>query len=317
MEGRHALMTSPRFILLTACKNEGRYIGACLESVIRQTLKPTAWMIVDDGSSDDTAEIVERAKATHGFIHLLRLEPRKGRSFGAQYRAIEKGRALLSDVPYNYLGVLDADIELESPQYFERLFEDLGRNPRLGIAGGVICERGPDQAFQERTFNAAWSVAGAVQMFRRECYEQVGGYLPLEYGGSDTLAELTARMHGWETRSVPGLRVRHHRPTSTADGRYRGLFRLGMLDGSFGSHLGFMFLKCLRRLPYPPWILGGATVFAGYLYYRLSQKRPLIPGEAVRYLREEQVRRVKAALRGAGIAEGIQPPLKRELDSVR
>jgi glycosyltransferase involved in cell wall biosynthesis len=297
-------MSKPSFVLLTACKNEAKYIETCIRSVIKQTQRPVAWVIVDDGSSDETASIVERCGRETDFIKLLRLEPRKGRSFGAQYRAIKRGLEFLKDTPFDFLGVMDADIELESDRYYEQLFSEFSRNARLGIAGGVICERDANQKFVEREFNASWSVAGAVQMFRRELYEEQGGYVPLEYGGSDTLAEVSARQKGWDTRSIGGLRALHYRPTSTADGRLRGIFRLGMLDGSFGSHPLFMMLKCVRRIPIPPFLIGGIVFFAGYGYCRWVRRECVVPREVMAYLRREQMGRVKALL---GIGNGAVP----------
>lgn len=173
---------------------------------------------------------------------------------------------------------------------------EFSRNARLGIAGGVICEK-ENGVFKERRGNAPWSVAGAVQMFRREVFEAIGGYTPLEYGGSDGLAGLMAEMEGWEVRSLPDLRVLHHRPSSTADGRLRGAFRRGLMDGAFGYHPVFTVLKYARRLTFSPPVVGSLFSLAGYACYRLKGSKPVIPVEAVNYLREVQLERIWRAFR--------------------
>jgi glycosyltransferase involved in cell wall biosynthesis len=287
------------YCLLTACRNEADFIGKTIRSVIGQSLRPRRWIILDDGSIDGTAELVQQLSQGHDWIHLHRLEPRRERSFGAQYRAIMRGYEMLRDLPFDFLGALDADISFESADYFSALFLEFNRNPRLGIAGGVICEQ-KKGIFKERKGNVVWSVAGAVQMFRREVFESIGGYIPLEYGGSDSLAVLLAEMQGWGVRSLPGLRVLHYRPSSTADGRLRGAFRAGLMQAAFGYDPLFMMFKCVRRLMFKPAILGSLLSSAGYLSYKLKGGRPVIPSEALQYLRQTQRGRLLRAVRFQG-----------------
>src|SRR2546427_832710 len=161
------------YCLLTACRNEAGYIGETVHSIIRQSLRPRLWVILDDGSTDGTAELVKQLSLGHDWIRLHLLEPRRERSFGAQYRAIMRGYEMIRHLPFAFLGTLDADISFESTMYFRTLTNEFDRNPRLGIAGGIICEK-ENGVFKERRGNVAWSVAGAVQMFRREVFEAIG-----------------------------------------------------------------------------------------------------------------------------------------------
>jgi glycosyltransferase involved in cell wall biosynthesis len=284
------------YCLLTACRNEAGFIGETIRSLIGQSLRPRIWIILDDGSTDGTAEVVQQLSQGHDWIRLHQLEPRRERSFGAQYRAIMRGYEMVRDLPLDFLGVLDADISFESADYFKTLIGEFGRNPHLGIAGGVIYER-ENGVFKERRGNVVWSVAGAVQMFRREVFEAIGGYIPLEYGGSDSLAVLMAGMKGWEVRSLPELRVLHYRPSSTADGLLRGAFRRGLMDAAFGYHPVFMLFKYARRLNFRPRVAGSLFSLAGYFSYRLRGGRPVIPAEASNYLRQRQMARVSRAIR--------------------
>jgi poly-beta-1,6-N-acetyl-D-glucosamine synthase len=295
-------MGDESYCLLTACRNEAGFIGETIRSVIGQSLRPQRWIILDDGSTDGTAELVQQLSQGHDWIHLHRLEPRRERSFGAQYRAITRGYEMLRDLPFDFLGVLDADIFLESADYFRTLFREFSRNSRLGIAGGVVCEQ-EKGVFKERKGNVVWSVAGAVQTFRREVFESIGGYIPLEYGGSDFLAVLLAEMKGWEVRSLPGLRVLHYRPSSTADGQLRGAFRAGLMHAAFGYHPVFATLRYVRRLTFKPRVVGSLLSLAGYCFYKVKGGRPVIPIEPLNYLRQRQLERVSRVVRLKGHRE--------------
>jgi GT2 family glycosyltransferase len=274
-------------MLLTAAKNEQAYITAAIQSVLRQTLKPLAWFIVDDGSTDQTAGIIERFAAEHPFIRLVSASSHGERSFGSQYRAIQAAYELAKALEFDFVGVQDADIAPERDDYYKAMLVEFERNPRLGIAGGYVYEM-RNGAWQRRHGNSEDSVPGGVQMFRRACFDEIGGYTPLHYGGSDWLAQLDARMKGWEVLTRPDLRIFHYRSTSTASGQWRGLLRVGFEDASFGCHPMFEVLKCCRRLTHRPFLLGAALRLSGYCWWVLSGRKPVIPPEKVAYLRNAQ-----------------------------
>jgi len=291
-----------QYVLLTACRNEASFIPEAIRSVLSQSLPPLLWLILDDGSTDGTADLVERLAKGKEWIRVHRLERRAQRSFGGQYRAIMRGYEMVRDLGFDYLSVLDADISFEDADYFRRLLEELQQNPRLGIAGGAVCEK-ENGSFKERPGNAAWSVAGGVQTFRREVFEAIGGYLPLEYGASDSLAVLMAKMKGWQVRSLPALRVRHYRPSSSADGQMRGAFHRGLMEAAFGYDAAFMVAKSLRRLTFRPRVMGSLLTLAGYFSYKLKGGRPVIPSEACAYLRRTQRKRLLSAVQLKGLGE--------------
>jgi glycosyltransferase involved in cell wall biosynthesis len=292
-----------RYILLTAAKNEEAYIGETIASVLRQTVRPTAWFIMDDGSTDDTAAIVSRFAKDHPFIHLQSAGERGGRNFGSQYKAIMAAYELAKGMDFDFAGVHDADIAPERDDYYESILGEFARNARLGIAGGFIYERA-DGVWQGRKGNSEDSVAGGIQMFRRACFEQIGGYTPLYHGGSDWLAQIEAKMAGWDRLARRDLPVYHYRPSSTANGRYRGLFRMGQMDASFGSHPIFEVIKCCRRLTARPFLAGSVVRFAGYLSWKLSGRKPSIPAEKAAFLRREQMAKLKRSFR---VPAGIGP----------
>lgn len=281
-----------RYVLLTAAKNEADYIGEVIASMLRQTVRPTAWFIVDDGSTDDTAKIVQRFAAEHSFIRLLSSGVKGQRSFGSKDKAINAAFEQAKALEFDCLGILDADIAFERADYYEAMLRKFAANPKLGIAGGYIHERA-NGVWQPRKGNSPDSVAGGMQLFRRACYEQIGGYTPMHFGGEDWLAQIDARMSGWEVLACPEFHVLHYRPTSTAGGRWRGLFKLGMMDASFGSHPLFEFVKCARRVLASPLLLGAAVRFGGYVWWRVSGRAPLIGDRRVAFLRKEQLAKLR------------------------
>ena len=181
-----------------------------------------------------------------------------------KYGRLIKDMNISHGLKYDFIGNLDADVSFE-PRYFELLFEKFTCNHKLGLGGGFICEE-KNGKFVGRTMNNLRSVPHAIQMFRRECFEGIGGYIPLKYGGPDWCAEVMARMRGWEVSSFEDIKVLHHRPTTSAEGYYRGAFRSGLMDHSMGSHPIFEIFKCFRRARISPIIIGSFLRLIGYMY---------------------------------------------------
>jgi poly-beta-1,6-N-acetyl-D-glucosamine synthase len=275
-----------KYVLLTAAKDEEAYIEEVLKHVVQQTIKPLAWFIVDDGSLDKTASIVQRYAAVYPFIHLQSAEARKGRSFGSQYKAINAAYDLAKSFDFDFLGVVDADQAPESPTYYEEIFSEFDRNPKLGMASGFIYEREKGEWKNRRSNSRDSTCASAV--FRRACFDGIGGYIPLVYGGSDALAQIDAKRLGWTIMTRPDLHILHYRPTSSAGGLWRGRFREGMMDASFGSLLVFEVMRCLRRVKSRPMVFGSAVRFGGYLWWKVTGRSPLLTEEQVAFLRKEQ-----------------------------
>jgi glycosyltransferase involved in cell wall biosynthesis len=298
---------SDRFVLLTAAKNEEQYIGHAIRSVIRQTIHPVAWFIVDDGSTDHTGKIIREYSTANPFIQLVNRVSGQERSFGEKDRAINMAYELARNLSFDFIGVQDADIEVAREDYYEQVISAFLRDSRLGIAGGYIFERRGRQ-WMPRYANSPDAVAGGIQTFRRACFEQIGGYSPLSFGGEDWLAQIEAKRNGWRVAALTNLPVYHYRPTSSADGRLRGLFRLGMMDASFGSHPAFEVLKCVRRFGERPRILSSLVRLSGYLWWNLSRRRPLLSADTVAFLRIQQIEKLFYAI-GHGLNRII--PLRR------
>ena len=290
-------MIPDSYVLVTAAYNEEKLIEQTIRSIVAQTVRPARWVIVSDGSTDRTDEIVKSYALSDDFIGLCRITEDHPRNFAAQVYAINRGLSQLRDVDYGYLGNFDADITI-GPEYFASLLEKFRLDPSLGLAGGAVCERCRDGEFKPRSMNSETSVAHACQLFRRECFEAIGGaYLPLRYGGPDTYAEASARMRHWQVKSFSELKVFHHRPTNSADGVIRGWFRQGKMDHSLGALPAFELLKLLRRVRAKPYVIGSIARLAGFIDSYLRREKRQVPSDFVAYLRREQKQRLIDVLR--------------------
>lgn len=292
------------YVILTAAYNEEENIGKTIESVLAQTVSPKVWVIVSDGSTDRTDEIVQGYAEKNGCIRFLRRTRMPGHNFGAKVRALQSGMELLAGVEYDHIGNVDADLTIE-PSYFESLIARFNSNPKLGIAGGFVFEE-YGGVFRSRRSNRAYAVAHAGQLVRRECYEAIGGYAVLEYGGEDWHAQTNARMRGWEATAFPELPIYHRRHTGEGDVLIRHRFRQGRMDHSFGSDPVFEVLKCLERLPERPYVIGGLARLLGFIWSSLKQERRPVSSEFVAYLRKEQREKLFSAITGDWRSKRLQ-----------
>lgn len=296
--GQQTEQSSPAYVLITAAYNEAAYIERVLESVIAQTVRPRKWIIVSDGSTDGTDEIVRGYADRHSFITLVVLSDKHTRRFAAQVNAIHAGCPLLKTVDYQYIGNLDADISFAS-DYFERLMAQMESDSTLGMAGGFIYEE-RHGGFQPRRTNNIRSVPFAVQLFKRSCFEAVGGYVPLPFGGSDWHAEVCARMKGWQVASIPELPVLHHRPTGSAQGLLSYRFKQGRMDSAMGSDPLFELFKCSKRLAEKPYIVGAFARLVGFSWSACLREEKPVSSDFIRFLRREQTTRLRQLFRRAG-----------------
>jgi biofilm PGA synthesis N-glycosyltransferase PgaC len=275
-----------RYVIITPAHNEEGFLEATIQSVINQTIPPRKWVIVDDCSQDRTAEIVSRYKLSCEFIELIRCEREQGRHFGNKVMAFRRGLLEMLNVDYEFVGNLDADIKLDK-NYYEMILQEFDKDGRLGIAGGMVYSYCKGRFISHEV--SLDSVGGQVQLFRRRCYEAIGGYIPLPHGGIDAAAEIIARMNGWKVRTFPEYRVFERRETGWAAGgqlaaRRREGHRLYLLGYSFL----FFFLRCIFRCKDRPRVLGSAAALSGYLSGLLKREPYVLRPDVVRYLRAEQ-----------------------------
>ena len=282
------------YVLITPCRNEADYIEGTLKSVIAQTIRPQKWVIVSDGSTDRTDEIVEHYAQKHDFILFLRQSGDRQRNFGSKVEAINLAYEHLKGLQFDFVGNLDADITFDSA-YYANILSKFEQNERLGLAGGRRLD------FQRGQFVkvpcARNSVGGPIQMFRRQCYETIGGYQRLSCGGIDAVAETMVRMHGWQVESFPEITVYHHRATGTAGGGViRARFKKGEQHYLIGYHPLFHIASGMFRFSSYPFMLGSLAEIAGYAWAFLSNKKKVVSEDFVCFLRGEQLTRLRSLL---------------------
>ena len=285
-----------RYVLITPARNEELHLERTIGSVLAQTILPERWVIVSDGSTDRTDEIARECSTRHGWVRLIRMPEHADRQFAAKARCFNAGLDSLGSVPHEIIGNLDADLSFE-PDVMEFLLGRFERDPKLGVAGVPFVEE-VSGAYDYRFTNIE-HVSGACQLFRRECFQAVGGYKPIRGGGIDWLAVTTARMMGWKTRTFTEKLVFHHRGIGTGGGKRLGaLIGQGRKDFYLGNHPFWEASRILYQMRYRPYGIGGLAILTGYLAAYVSrEKKPASP-EVIRFIRREQMRRLGAALRG-------------------
>ncbi len=281
------------YVLITPVRDEAATIGLTIESVLKQSVLPSEWVIVSDGSTDRTDEIVRQACESHPWIRLLPLAPRPGRSFAAVVHNTEAGIRHLSCGDYAYLGLLDADVTFQA-DYFEQLLKRFGVNPKLGLAGGVVIDVGlPRDRFPKNRND----VPGAVQFFRRECFDRLGGLIPIPEGGWDGMTCAMARMNGYETRLFTDLVVDHLKPRNISEGGVvRRKWQMGQRDYAAGYHPLFETVKCIGRLADAPPVVGAMAWWVGYCMAFIKNRHRVIPQAVVEHVQQEQWQRLRALL---------------------
>jgi poly-beta-1,6-N-acetyl-D-glucosamine synthase len=285
---------TPRYVLMTAAKDEADFVGLALESVARQTIKPIRHVVVDDGSKDGTERIIQQWEQKEPFIRLKAREKSSVRTFGSKVAALEGAYNDIKDLQFDYIGCLDADITLP-PDYYERIIGRMRANPKLGVASGFCLQKAGSDWIKIMT--NVRHVPGAMQFFTRQCYDAIGGYQKVTVAGVDSLAEIKARMKGWETRSFEDIFAYHHKPIGSATGgKLKTSYRRGMTDYLLGKHPLYVLAKGVRRLAAPPYLSGAAAHLYGYFSLLLAKKPMDVTAEVRTYVRTEEMEVLKSAI---------------------
>lgn len=284
----------PKYVLITAVRDEAATIGITIDSMLAQTAPPTEWVIVNDGSTDQTGAIIFEAASRCQWIKHVQFPHRHERSFGAMVAAIKAGRDTLNSQDYEYIGLLDGDLRFRS-DYFLRVLQHFKNNPRLGLTGGMVVDVGEDPT---RIPHNRTDVPGAVQLFRRSCYEKLNGYLAIPEGGFDAIACAQARMCGFETQLLTELVVEHLKPRNlAAGGQLCRKWQLGVRDYAMGYHPLFETVKCLGRVGERPYLTGTIAWWLGYFSRALKRPPRVVPPSLIAFIQQEQMSRLRTQFR--------------------
>lgn len=284
-------MILPVYVLITPARDEAKFIELTIQSVVAQTIRPLKWVIVSDGSTDGTDELVSKYAAVHPWIELVRLPERRERHFAGKALAFMAGLASVRELEYAIIGSLDGDISFEE-DYFSLLLLKLAEDPTLGLVGTPFKENS-NQIYDYR-FVSIEHVSGACQLFRRECLEEIGGYLPVKAGCIDHIAVVSARMKGWKTRTFTDKVCLHHREMGTAEhNAIIARFRNGAKDYAVGNHPVWEVFRIVHQMTKRPFLIGGLVLVCGYMWAVIRQVERPVSRELVKFYRREQMMRLR------------------------
>lgn len=283
------------YVVITPARNEERYIEKLIQSMISQTVLPAKWVIVNDGSTDATADIVGKYLENHSWMELLNLSPHRDRSFAAKVHAFNAGLQRVKDLQFDVIGNLDSDVSFEA-DYIEFLLDKFAQDANLGVCGTIFREEGYSSGSD--SFEGSNHVAGGCQLFRRSCFEQIGGYVPNKAGGIDWVAVTTARMKGWTTRSFREKYFFHYRSLGTAErSLLASAFSYGEKDYYLGNHPLWEAFRIAYRALKRPFVLGSVALLSGYLWALVRRIDRAVSEELMRFHRQEQMKKLSSILK--------------------
>ncbi|NBC81808.1 MAG: glycosyltransferase [Bacteroidetes bacterium] len=272
-----------KYVIISPVRNEEDYLEKTLNSVINQSVRPSQWILVNDGSTDNTESIIRKYEKDHDWITLINLEDR-GYYFPGTgvVEVFNKGYAQINIPDWEYVVKMDCDLSYET-DHFKKLFEYFNANPNLGIASG--CTYLPIDGELVREPTQFDHPVGPCKVYKRKCWDQIGGLIPVP--GWDLGDLLAAQMHGWETRCFFDLVLVHHRLTGS---RRKGKFGPKFLQGRFeyrqGYALGYMLIKSVFHLFSKPAIIGSVGKISGYLYSAFKREKPFFEKDMRKFMRK-------------------------------
>jgi poly-beta-1,6-N-acetyl-D-glucosamine synthase len=292
MESQRVL---PPYVLITPARNEEEFIRKTLDSVVQQTFLPLKWIIVNDGSTDNMASIVEEYTGRYDWIEMVSLPARKERHFAAKVHAFNAGQERVKNLDYEVIGNLDSDVSLQK-DHFEFLLSKFRDDPRLGVAGTVFKEEGYNS--ETDSLEGQFYVSGQCQLFRRQCFNEIDGYFANKAGGIDWIAVMTARMKGWKTRSFNERSFFHHRHLGTAERGILGAsYSYGKKDYMLGAHPVWELFRILYRMKKRPYVLDGIALGLGYGSAAMRGLPRPVSKELMAFHRREQMRKLRVILK--------------------
>lgn len=283
-------MSSVSYVIITPARNEAEHIAKTIAAMVAQSCPATKWIIVDDGSTDETPKIIDAAAKEHPWIQVVH-RPDRGfrKNGGGVMEAFYDGYRLLEGVAWDYLVKLDGDLSFE-PGYFAQCFGHFDRDPKLGVGGGTICHESMGQLVAESEGDPPFHVRGATKIYRRACWDGIGGLIKAP--GWDSLDEIKANMLGWKTYSFPELKLNHYRFAGNADGAWKNWVKNGLANYISGYHPLFMFFKCLSRVKQKPYGVVPVALWVGFTSGYVKRIPRIDDENLIAYFRDQQMRRL-------------------------
>lgn len=261
-----------KYVIITPAKNEGEYIENTINSIISQVILPQEWIIVDDGSDDNTVELIEKYLTQYSWIKLIKRKTKQEERAGGGkvVRAFNEGYKHIQSKDYDFITKLDADLTLPV-NYFEDIYYAFTKNERLGICGGTCYIEKNKILVKERA--EMYHVRGALKSVRKECFIDIDGFMPeLHWDGID---EFKARFHKWDVYSI-NTKVIHHRPTSKAYKPLKMNFRNGYAARQRRASFLLSFLRSINVMRSYPYLLNSFAYFFGFLYASIKGEKNIL-----------------------------------------
>jgi biofilm PGA synthesis N-glycosyltransferase PgaC len=279
---------NPKYVIVTPVRDEGQYLAPTIESVVRQTVRPAEWVIVDDGSSDRTGEIADRFAMQYSWIRVVHRQNRGFRkSGGGVMEAFYDGYHALRFPDWEFIVKLDGDLTF-SCDYFEKCFDYFSQDCQLGIGGGNIYHDISGQLKLE--VNPRFHIRGATKIYRKACWIAIDGLWPAP--GWDTIDEVKANMLGWKTYSFMDLPLLHHRLTGSEEGLFRDRVKHGVACYISGYHSLYVAASCMSRLFKRPYLMGSIGLMYGFLKAHFTHPPRVEERSYLAYIRGQQLRRL-------------------------
>lgn len=274
-----------RYVIISPVRNEEEYVEKTLKAVTSQSILPAEWILVNDGSVDNTARIIESYIQKHPWIRIIHLTDRGYYLPGeGVVNVFYKGYEAISIDDYDYLVKLDCDLSF-ADDYFETLLKAFDQDPELGIASGCIYNLHNGKLTQEKAQED--HPFGASKVYRRACFEQIGGLRKMP--GWDLADVVSAQMKNWKTRCFFDLKVTHYKlGGSRRTGLTKGKFLQGRFQYRFGYSFFFTSLKSIYHLNARPYVISGVGLITGYIYAAIRKEKRYFDPEMIAFLRKRQ-----------------------------
>jgi len=290
-----------KYAVISPVKDEAAFIEATICSMLEQTIRPAAWVIVNDGSRDATQSIVEKYTQEHSWIKLVNRQDSGIRQRGkGVVEAFYAGFNTLNE-SYDFIVKLDGDVTF-GPDYFESLFYKFSFDPLLGIAGGGLYEKPDGKTWS--LYTTRNHVRGCTKVYRRECFEAIGGLMASM--GWDGIDEWIALAKGWGVQSFLGLKIYHYRFTGAATGYLKSCIEQGYGAYRMGYHPLFMVARGIRRITDRPYLIGGAAMISAYFLAWFRKQELLADPSVVRYIRQSQMKMLAGMITGKPANGGLR-----------
>jgi biofilm PGA synthesis N-glycosyltransferase PgaC len=300
---RNEEIAGRRYVVISPVKNEEKYIKLTIDSMIRQTLKPVVWVIVNDGSQDETETIIRKYAEDYSWIKLVNRPISAVRKRGkGVIEAFYAGYETL-DLEYDFIVKLDGDLSFE-PNYFESLLREFEKDPKLGIAGGALYEKPDGKKWAMYTYSD--EVRGCTKIYRCACFEAIGGLVSAM--GWDGIDEWTALSLGWKVRSFFDYKVYHYRFTGSATSLLHNCIELGDAAYRIGYHPLFIIARGISRMFDRPYVIGGMAMITEFFKAGLEGRKRLSNTSVIQYIHKIQMRQLGRLIIGKSI-HGIKKPL--------